>query len=230
MNLLVGILGASFISFFRCFVYRKNRKLSIWGRSKCEICLSQIKAIYLIPILGYLLSLGKCNKCQGKISISHLLFEFFAAFIFLVFWNISIAAILIAGLICYVVAEDAENLEVKMVWILVLGLLCLSFAIFNRVFFLVDYFINLTILLSLFGFLYWLYPGKLGLGDVFFSLAVSPLINPYTLSYYLFFSSSLALIYLFISEEKITNQSIKKIKIPFIPFLAFSLSIVLWLE
>ncbi|EHV69464.1 prepilin peptidase [Escherichia coli] len=54
--------------------------LTIWSPpSRCNNCNINIKWIYLIPILGFLLSKGKCPECGVKIPYIYPVVEFFSA-------------------------------------------------------------------------------------------------------------------------------------------------------
>lgn len=70
----VFFVGATIASFICLAVERlphqlgwcdePNRELTIWWPpSHCNQCKSNIKPLYLIPVLGYLLSRGKCGHC-----------------------------------------------------------------------------------------------------------------------------------------------------------------------
>lgn len=62
------ILGAIIGSFLNVVVYRTHKGLSLGGRSICTHCKKQIPTIYLIPVLGYLFSGRKCFSCHETIS------------------------------------------------------------------------------------------------------------------------------------------------------------------
>ncbi|MCS6985621.1 MAG: prepilin peptidase [Leptospiraceae bacterium] len=95
-----GFLYASLVSFadtlaertYYLWFSRERKKItSKWkklfeGRSRCEHCHGYIKAIYLIPILGYFLSRARCRHCQWPIPIRHVVMEgvffFYGAWLF----------------------------------------------------------------------------------------------------------------------------------------------------
>ncbi len=54
------------------------------GRSFCPKCKKQIAAFDNIPILSYLILLGKCRNCKKKISIRYPIIELATAFSFLI--------------------------------------------------------------------------------------------------------------------------------------------------
>ena len=83
--ILVLIVGSCLGSFFNVCIYRIPIKKSIvFPPSYCPACSKPIPAWLNIPILGYLLSAGKCKNCKQKIHWHYILVESVAALIFLV--------------------------------------------------------------------------------------------------------------------------------------------------
>jgi len=89
INLFVGIsfgVGLALASFVGNIAYRGSFKSVVKGRSKCEKCDRKLSCIYLIPVLGYIFSKGKCPKCKYKIPwyypVSELLLGIFFAVVF----------------------------------------------------------------------------------------------------------------------------------------------------
>lgn len=73
--LLFFILGTIIGSFLNVLVVRGHDGVSLGGRSMCVHCYKQIPVVYLIPILGYLLSGRKCFSCSKSISIRYVIGE-----------------------------------------------------------------------------------------------------------------------------------------------------------
>lgn len=75
--------------------YDKNKKVNISTSSKCPKCNSKIKAIYNIPVIGYLMLLGKCFNCRTNISMQYPIIELFNAigylFIYIYYGEINLA-------------------------------------------------------------------------------------------------------------------------------------------
>ncbi|GEM_PF-3434872 len=95
------ILFSSLLSFFRntserVFQYRFVRRKKKLVRpeyyyillepSRCPHCGKRINPFFLVPVLGYFLSLGKCSRCQTSISITHPFFEFWVGILGFVFF------------------------------------------------------------------------------------------------------------------------------------------------
>lgn len=76
MIILNFFIGASLASFVNLVVIRKCRNESIvWPRSHCDTCGNQLGAIDLIPVLSYIILIGKCRQCKQHIPISSFLVE-----------------------------------------------------------------------------------------------------------------------------------------------------------
>lgn len=72
MSLIMFILGSIFGSFFHVMFMRRD-----WykGRSRCDSCGYTLKWFDLIPILSYIILLGRCRKCKEKIPPTHFISE-----------------------------------------------------------------------------------------------------------------------------------------------------------
>jgi leader peptidase (prepilin peptidase) / N-methyltransferase len=84
--LLIAFLaafGACVGSFLNVVVYRLPRDLSlVRPRSMCPSCKTLIPFYDNIPILSWLVLLGKCRKCKAKISPRYIIIEFLTAVLF----------------------------------------------------------------------------------------------------------------------------------------------------
>ena len=80
LDSLYFILGSIFGSFLNVVIYRLPRNLSIISpRSFCPECSKMIPFYRNIPIISYILQMGKCNHCSGKISIGYPIVEIISA-------------------------------------------------------------------------------------------------------------------------------------------------------
>jgi prepilin signal peptidase PulO-like enzyme (type II secretory pathway) len=68
-------LGAVFASFITQLAFRFENEWSFGGRSKCDMCKEGIGDFYLIPVVGYFLSKGRCSKCGNRINIFYPVIE-----------------------------------------------------------------------------------------------------------------------------------------------------------
>ena len=77
---LYFIVGSIFGSFLNVVIYRLPRNLSIiYPRSFCPECSKMIPFYRNIPIISYILQMGKCNHCSGNISIRYPIVESISA-------------------------------------------------------------------------------------------------------------------------------------------------------
>lgn len=79
--------GAIFGSYATLFAYRLPRGESCFGRyfgkkSRCPQCDSVIKTRDLIPLLNWIMTLGRCRKCKTKIPRIHLFVELATTLVF----------------------------------------------------------------------------------------------------------------------------------------------------
>jgi leader peptidase (prepilin peptidase)/N-methyltransferase len=80
LDSLYFILGSIVGSFLNVIIYRLPRNLSIISpRSFCPGCSKMIPFYQNIPIISYILQMGKCNQCSEKISIRYLIVEVISA-------------------------------------------------------------------------------------------------------------------------------------------------------
>lgn len=74
---IVFIFGIVIGSFLNVCIYRIPIKESItFGASHCTKCGNRIKWYDLVPLLSYLILLGKCRYCKEKISLQYPCIEF----------------------------------------------------------------------------------------------------------------------------------------------------------
>ncbi len=79
---IMFLLGASLGSFLNCLAWRAAHKEPIWkGRSHCETCRHTLSPRDLIPIFSYLAARGRCRYCGAKIPLETLISELAGAFI-----------------------------------------------------------------------------------------------------------------------------------------------------
>lgn len=83
MVILMFILGAIFGSFYLVIGTRLPLKENVFtGRSRCDNCKNELKWYELIPIISYIIQLGKCRNCHKKISKEHILIEIITGLFF----------------------------------------------------------------------------------------------------------------------------------------------------
>ncbi len=80
---LIAILGTVIGSFLNVVICRFNTGRSVAkGRSICFSCSTTLKWYELIPLVSFIMQLGKCRTCRNKISFQYPIVEFLTAIIF----------------------------------------------------------------------------------------------------------------------------------------------------
>lgn len=92
--LTVGLLGGAIGSFVNVVAYRLPRRESIiTPRSACPHCGHRIRAWHNIPILSWLLLMGRCHDCYHPIPFRYLAVELITAVLFALFaWQLLMPA------------------------------------------------------------------------------------------------------------------------------------------
>ena len=85
---ILFLLGLCTGSFLNVVIYRLPRGESItFDRSHCPSCGKQLVWYDLIPVLSYLLLLGRCRSCHTRISIKYPIVELLTGIIFIVLFH-----------------------------------------------------------------------------------------------------------------------------------------------
>lgn len=84
---LIVLLGLAIGSFLNVLVYRLPReKTTILARSACPHCGHMIPMYLNIPLVSFVILLGRCRYCRGRISWRYPLVEFLNAGLYLFFF------------------------------------------------------------------------------------------------------------------------------------------------
>lgn len=84
MGVCLFVIGAILGSFYLVVGTRLPLKENvISGRSRCDHCKNTLKWYELIPLLSFIIQLGKCRNCGKKIKIEHFLMELITGLLFL---------------------------------------------------------------------------------------------------------------------------------------------------
>lgn len=84
---IIFILGTIFGSFMNVCIYRMPKNESIIKpRSKCMSCGKKIAWFDNIPILSYILLLGKCRKCKSKFSPRYMVVELISGIVYVLLY------------------------------------------------------------------------------------------------------------------------------------------------
>jgi len=116
-EIFAGLLGLAFGSFLNVCVWRLPRHESVAaGRSRCPECRAAIRAWDNLPLLSFLLLLGRCRDCGTRISWRYPAIELATAALWVLCWlefGLSVQGIGIA-VFCFLAlglaAMDAETM------------------------------------------------------------------------------------------------------------------------
>lgn len=118
---LYFVLGSIIGSFLNVVILRFGTGRGLGGRSHCGVCNRTLKVLDLVPIVSWLLLLGKCRKCSTKISVQYPFVEFLTALLFvLVAWQYSgvhmVLGWVIVSLGVCIAVYDAMHMRIPVVW------------------------------------------------------------------------------------------------------------------
>ena len=126
MAVLIFIFGAIIGSFLLVIGTRLPLKDNIiTGRSRCDFCKKELSWYELIPIISYIIQLGKCRKCHKKINNIHIIIELLTALLFLIgylyygfSYNLFIYLILISVTITIFISDFKYMIILDSTWII----------------------------------------------------------------------------------------------------------------
>ena len=107
--LITGLVLGSFIS---AYSYRVPRLVSwVRGRSFCPKCKNRISWFDNIPLVSYLVLLGRCRSCKKKISLRYPLIELTTAlgFVAVSYFNYPVYFYFLVPLLICIFVIDLEN-------------------------------------------------------------------------------------------------------------------------
>lgn len=81
LNVFIVILGLALGSFLHTAAFRLQRGRSILPGSICDHCQEPLGWKALVPVLGYLVLRGRCERCGERISVFYPLLEIFNGFL-----------------------------------------------------------------------------------------------------------------------------------------------------
>ena len=93
MVLLIFIFGLAIGSFINAAVFRlRENKSLVFDRSRCPKCGHILSWHELIPLLSFLIQLGRCRACKQKISFQYPIVELTAGILFVFVFDHSLLA------------------------------------------------------------------------------------------------------------------------------------------
>jgi leader peptidase (prepilin peptidase)/N-methyltransferase len=234
---ILFIVGIIFGSFLNVVIYRIPKSISIIKPSSfCPTCFNQLKWFENIPLLSYIILLGKCSHCKSNISIQYPLIELVNGFMIIgllyfsntIFQYIAFS-VLSMTLLCLIVI-DFKNYIIPDVLIIVSSVTTLIYFGFYEQFELVIRFYY-SLLTGIGMYILRLITTKLykketfGLGDIKLSALIGFIIGSWSAYIAIFFGFILAaIIFTFLISFRIHN---KNEYLPLGPYLVFGMVIYL---
>ncbi len=226
-TILFFLLGITVSSFFQLVGERIPAHNHIHGRSQCDSCNHNLRLIDVIPIIGFVLNLGKCHFCKNKINPKYLFIEILGGALFAISYlyfgfalEFVVALILVSVLIIETSSDMKYSTVIDTVWIVGLVPLLVIRIIQNNFF---DYLLSAGVMffslfaISLIGKAVYK-KEALGGGDVKLYIFIGFCITWWNGLLSLFLASVLALIYAVIKKQKNTY-------IPLVPFISIAVII-----
>ncbi len=222
------VLGTIMGSFYNVVGYRLPKRMSIvYPGSHCPKCNKKLIFMELIPIVSYIIQLGKCKQCQTKIPVFYPIFEFITGSLFAISYAIFgltpelLIALTFSSVIIIMVISDINYMIIPDE-LLLFGFITLAvFRFLNQgaaLSIIVDSIIPFVILLLIKMFGDYIFKKEsLGGGDIKLMLVFGIVLGWQLTIFSIFLASFIALpISLIILKIYKTNI------IPFGPFLGFS--------
>lgn len=219
----IFFLGAAGASFLNATLYRIDKKYKypeiITKGSHCEKCKHPLSWWELIPVVGYLLTKGKCNKCKSKINMYYPISELILGISVLLFALYSIpfyfyVVLILAFILSYYDFKDMgipKNLTHIFLGVCIL-IFIFTFNISNLVF---------PIIIALIFFLINLVKKSFGTGDILVILGIGILLSQHQFLIFFWGTILIALCYA-ITYVLVNKVAIRGTKVPLLPFLSIA--------
>jgi prepilin signal peptidase PulO-like enzyme (type II secretory pathway) len=184
---LFGLIIGSFLD---VVVTRFNTGASLNGRSRCLSCGHQLSWYELVPLLSYLILLGRCHGCGSHIPLRLLFTECLTAVLFV--WCVAVfglsgVLVIVLPLIAVLVLVflyDYNHMIIPHTFVYIL--LCLGAVYLLYIYFgtplprmLMAHLLTASVTASFFGALWFVSKGRwIGLGDAKLAFALSIFLSP----------------------------------------------------
>lgn len=224
LSVFYFIVGACVGSFIPCFAERRYKHAFQTERSHCTNCQKTIAPLYLIPILGYFLSHGRCHFCQVPIPKSLPILEAAGALVGLILsFQASnpihlLLQLLIVSLLLLMSFDDYYTQWIHDSDLLLYAVLILIDGTVFSSSFLIDRILGMGIIALPLLIIHYRFPLALGSGDILFMAASGFYLGIVDTTYAFFIGIVTALLYSV--TLLIQGKATKETAIPLIPFLS----------
>jgi leader peptidase (prepilin peptidase) / N-methyltransferase len=87
-SLFIFVIGAITGSFINMAIYRIPRKIKLtFPGSFCDQCKEPLNWYENVPVISYILSLGKCSRCGNRYPLTYLIIEVATGLLFIALYN-----------------------------------------------------------------------------------------------------------------------------------------------
>ena len=238
--LMFGFWGLVLGSFVNAWVWRTSQDISVAdGRSKCPHCKHQLAWYDLLPVVSYLMLLGKCRYCHKPISAQYPVVELGTGALFVLLFVstnlttpyawvqfgllLGISVLLVAGFVydaLYMQLPDKFTLPAICLAVISLGLKAYAYGWES----LSAQLVALAIAVLAYTALWYFSRGKwLGSGDIRLIIVMGLLLEPKALVVGLFVAYLLGAIYGIFVLQRLKPQQRHRVMVPFGPFLILGL-------
>lgn len=141
--IILFIFGSVMGSFLNVLAVRlPNNESILWPSSHCHNCQHKLRWYELIPVVSYLIQMGKSRCCKTKIPISYMIIEIVTGVLYCVSYHsfgfsyeFVISLIFISSLIAIIVSD----IEYMIILDEVIAISCISIILLELIFFGLDY-------------------------------------------------------------------------------------------
>ena len=251
LYICVSIFGLIIGSFLNVVILRFGTGLKIsQGRSKCFSCNHELAWYELIPLVSYIIQVGRCRYCGSRISTQYPLVEVMTAglfvlsmreiFNFALFDTVSIVSlvVLLSIMSMYVVITvyDLRHKMIPDVFSYSVALLALIFtAVLSPSSLVLHIASGVGVFIFFFSFWFFSKGRWMGLGDGKLALSVGFILGPYgtVAAILIAFWSGAIISLVLVLHERFVNKKLginMKSEIPFAPFIIFGFLLTFFLH
>lgn len=230
-SVFVFIIGLLIGSFINAVVYSLHENQTIWRRSICPWCKTQIKSYDLIPVVSFFILGRKCRHCKKKIAWQYMLVELFTAVSFVLVYicfnriEVVLVYLFLTSILIFIFIYDLKYMLIVDKIVLPATILIFVFNIllgFNAY----NLLLGAIIGVAFFGLQYLVSKGKwIGLGDLYLGALVGVSLGWQLTILALFLTyvfGAVVGLYLLISKRKEFSS-----QVPLGPFIMVALYITL---
>jgi prepilin signal peptidase PulO-like enzyme (type II secretory pathway) len=237
--LVLFFLGAMTASFAGVVAGRLHTGESwVSGRSRCDSCNRTLKAADLVPVLSWIVFLGRCSTCRARVPFMYPAFEGAVGAVFVLMYSMLgfsaplVPFLISIGILAFIVLYDLRHTIVPPIssFLLIFTALVTAFLSASTV----TAFAHALICAALIGFaffaLYFFSRGRaMGLGDAPVAFALAVLVSPYAFAGLLFSFWSGAVIGIVLLLVKRGGPRMG-LEVPFVPFLALGFLLAYFIQ